>query len=105
MTIVRIPSPKSARRFLMETKRWLWQHMHDHPEEQQRMLAAKVSGFYQYFSVWQAGPKLRSVRQQILKYWKWTLGRRSQRAKLSWADLQTKPWFTVPMPKLVHRDV
>ena len=105
MSVVRIPSPKSVRRFLAETKKWLWEHMHDRPEEQQRMLATKVLGFYQYFSVWQAGPKLRAVRQEVLKYWKWTLGRRSQRAKLSWADLQMKTWFTLPMPKLVHREV
>ncbi len=105
MSVVRIPSPKSVRRFLAETKEWLWEHMHDRPEEQQRMLASKVTGFYQYFSVWHAGPKLRSVRQEVLKYWKWALGRRSQRAKLSWVELQARTWFTLPMPKLVHREV
>jgi RNA-directed DNA polymerase len=105
MTIIRLPSPKSTRRFLMETKRWLAEHMHDRPEEQQRMLAVKLTGFYEYFSVWNAGSKLRAVQREVLKYWQRTLRRRSQRGKCSWTELRGKRWFTLPTPKLVHGDV
>ncbi len=105
MSVVRIPSTKSVRKFLMETKEWLHQHMHDRPQDQQAALARKLQGFYQYFSVPLAMRKLRVVQAEVLKMWKHTLGRRSQSAERSWAQWDRYPWFILPKPKLVHGTV
>ena len=105
MAVVRIPSPKSVRKFLASVKEWLHLHMHDRPQDQQTALDRKLLGFYQYFSVWHAGRKLRAIRKEVLKLWKHTLDRRSQRAWRTWANWARHPWFTLPEPRLVHRTV
>ena len=61
MAVVRIPSPKSVRKFLGGIKEWLRRHLHDNPPEQQRVLALKLRGFYQYFALWHTRLKLRAV--------------------------------------------
>lgn len=105
MTIVRIPCPKSVRKFLGGVKRWLKYHRHDRPADQQRMLAQKLRGFYQYFALWHTLPKLGTVLDEVRWLWYATLRRRSQRNRLKQREWQQKPWFDLPRPKLIHRTV
>ena len=105
MAFVRIPAQKGVHRFLAGIKEWLRQHMHMPPREQQKILAAKLRGYTQYFSLWFCGSKLRVIRRQILRYWKWSLGRRSQRGRETWEWLEHRPWFNLPTVKLVHPTV
>ncbi|MGC8489976.1 MAG: group II intron reverse transcriptase/maturase [Clostridia bacterium] len=105
MAVVRVPCAKSVRRFLMETKAWLRANMHLPPAEQHKALAARLSGFYQYFALWHCQPRLKSVRYQVLLYWKWTLSRRSQRGFAAWTWLNQRRWFRLPLPRLLHRTV
>ncbi len=105
MTVVRIPSPKSVRKFLAGVKEWLQRHMHDRPQDQQAVLTRKLLGFYQYFALWHATQKLYGVMQEVLKLWKHTLEHRSQRGARTWARWRHHPWFTLPLPKLVHKTV
>lgn len=102
MTVVRIPSPKSVRKFLAEVKAWLKRHMHDRPQDQQATLARKLQGFYQYFSLRLTLRKLHGVKCEVWRLWKWTLGRRSQRGARTWAQWTKHPWFILPEPKVLH---
>ena len=105
MTVVRIPCPKSIRRFLAETTEWLKGHAHDAPREQQRVLTQKLLGLYQYFGLWHTTAKLTKVRNDVQRLWHKTLTRRSQRHHLTWEEWQRKPWTDLPQPKVVHRMV
>jgi len=105
VAVVRIPSPKSVRKFLASVKQWVRQHLHDRPTEQQRALAQKLRGFYQYFALWHTMPKLRGVQQEVYRQWTWALGRRSQRGRRAQAQWTAKPWFTLPEPKVLHARV
>ncbi len=105
MTVVRIPSPKSVRKFLSAVHEWLRQHLHDRPSEQQKVLAQKLRGFYQYFALWHTTTKLRTIREQVYRLWLTALRRRSQRGQLTWEAWRRKPWFDLPQPKLLHRSV
>ena len=58
MTVVRVPSPKSVRKFLSGIKTWLQHHLHDRPAEQQRVLTQKLRDFYQYLALYHTLPKL-----------------------------------------------
>ena len=102
MTVVRIPCPKSVRTFLGGLAEWLKHHLHDRPADQQRVLAQKLRGFYQYFALWHTLPKLGTVRNEVRRLWRQALRRRSQRGRLTWEDWQRKPWFDLPRPKLLH---
>lgn len=105
MTVVRIPCPKSVRKFLSGVKMWLRSHLHDRPAEQQQVLAQKLRGFYQYFALWHTLAKLGSVYREVRRLWLWALRRRSQRGRLTWQAWERKAWFALPQPHLLHRTV
>lgn len=105
MTVVRIPCPKSVRKFLSGVKTWLQAHLHDRPTEQQQVLAQKLRGFYQYFALWHTLAKLGSVYREVRRLWLWALRRRSQRGRLTWQAWERKAWFALPQPRLLHRTV
>lgn len=105
MAVIRIPSPKSVQKFTASTKEWMRRHMHDRPMEQQRVLAQKLRGFYQYFALWHTTTKLRAVQQEVYRHWAWVLGRRSQRGRRPMAEWNPKPWFQLPAPKVLHTRV
>jgi RNA-directed DNA polymerase len=105
MTVVRVPCPKSVRKFLSGVAEWLEHHRHDRPTDQQRVLTQKLRGFYQYFALYHTLPKLGMVRDGVRQLWQAALRRRSQRGRMTWEEWQRKPWFDLPQPKLIHRTV
>jgi len=105
MTVMRIPRPKSVARFLAGIKQWLRAHLHDRPVEQQKVLAQKLRGFYQYFALWHTLPKLDAVYAEARRLWLWALRRRGQRGRLTWQAWVKKAWFPLPRPRLLHRAV
>ena len=105
MAVVRVPANKGVHRFLMEAKAWLRANMHLAPVRQQAALASKLRGFYQYFGLYHCTRRLDAVREQTRRYWRAALGRRSQRARSAWAELERKPWFVLPRPHVVHPTV
>ena len=105
MVVVRRPAKKSVHRFLMETKAWLQRNMHLPPREQQKALAARLRGFYEYFGLRLSYPVLEGVRTQILRYWWQVLHRRSQRSRTTWEWLNQREWFRLPRPRVLHPEV
>lgn len=105
MAVIRVPSPKSVRKFTGAIKTWLGQHRHERPMEQQRVLAQKVRGFYQYFALWHTTRKLRAVRREVLRLWARELGRRGQRGARSQAQWTDRPWYRLPEPTVLHPKV
>lgn len=97
----RKPSQKSRRRFLSEVKQWLRDHLHVAKRYQQRTLAAKLRGFYQYFGLRHCMPALWAVRFHVGTCWVKLLKRRSQRAHrtLRWSRILRSAWFNLPKPK------
>ena len=103
--LVRIPSHRSCRRFLDHTKQWLKKHMHWKVRDQQRRLTQMLTGFYRYFALTHASPKLYGVHAEVLRQWRRTLQRRSQRSKTHWSYLAKQAWFTLPTPVSLHPTV
>ena len=104
MTVVRLPARKGIHRFLMEVKQWTREHRHMPPWLQQRVLASKLRGLYQYFGLPYCGKRLRGVREQVFRYWQWALGARSQRG-VTWEWLRRRRWFQLPLPQVIHQRV
>ena len=92
-------------KLLSGVEEWLRHHIHDRPQEQQRVLSLKLRGFYQYFALWHALAKLGTVRDEVRRLWRAALQRRSQRGRLIWEAWQQKPWFALPQPRILHRTV
>jgi RNA-directed DNA polymerase len=102
LAIVRIPSTKSCRKFLDRTHEWLKRHMHWKRRDQQRHLGLMLRGFYQYFALNHCLPKLYWIYGEIKRQWRRSLRRRSQRHRLFWSYLESRSWFELPRPKLLH---
>ena len=96
--VIRIPSVKSCRKFLARTHEWLVRHMHWNRRDQQRHLADRLRGFYQYFRLNHCQEKLDWVRHEVQLQWRRTLRQQSQRHRLHWSYLATREWFKLPLP-------
>ena len=96
--VIRIPSVKSCRKFLARTHEWLVRHMHWDRRNQQRHLADRLRGFYQYFRLHHCQKKLDWIRREVHLQWRRTLRQQSQRHRLHWSYLTTRDWFKLPLP-------
>jgi group II intron reverse transcriptase/maturase len=100
--LIRIPSVKSCRKFLLRTHEWLRQHRHWQKREQQHHLSVMLRGFYQYFGLHHCTRKLSWLRHIVQRQWAGVLRRRSQRHQLPWATLTSRPWFELPTGHVLH---
>jgi RNA-directed DNA polymerase len=103
--VVRLPSQKSRRKFLDRVREWLRTHMHWKVRDQQARLSQMLRGFYQYFALPHCGLKLCAIHATVLRQWRRTLLRRSQRSKTHWSYLRKQSWFSLPTPVSLHPTV
>ena len=103
--IIRHPSPKSIKKFLSRVKEWLRIHQHSHHEIQRKQLTAMVRGFHQYFGLYHCSRKLHGITREVFRYWYTALRRQSQRSKQTWDYWRNKPWFRLPIERVVHPNV
>jgi RNA-directed DNA polymerase len=104
-TVVRIPSTKSCRKFLDRTREWLRGHLHWRRRDQQRELALRLRGFYQYFALTHTVPKLFWVLGEVERQWRRAIRRCGQRSRSHWSYLAAQPWFALPHPTQLHSTV
>jgi RNA-directed DNA polymerase len=104
-TVVRHPSKKSVRKFLDQVHAWLITHVHWRRRDQQRHLSQMLRGFYQYFGLYYCRSTLDWVLQEVRYQWRRTLRRQSQRHRLYWSYLQSRAWWELPKPSLLHPTV
>lgn len=104
VNIARKPSVKTRERFIYAVTVWLKTNRHLSVWEQQAHLVQALGGYYQYFGLRLCLIPLSGVRQRVRRIWQRTLSRRSQRAgrTCDWATLDAKPWFKLPIPKLMQ---
>ena len=65
-------------------------------------LRAVVRGYYQYYAVPRNYPALTAFRDEVVRLWRWTLRRRSEKTRITWARMNrlAKQW--IPAPKILH---
>ena len=103
--VIRLPRPKSCRRFLDHVKGWLKEHSHWKVRDQRQQLSAMLRGFYHYYALPHCGLKLSGIHGEVLRQWRRTLQRRSQRSKTHWSYLTKQDWFKLPTPRSLHPTV
>jgi len=104
-SLVRIPCKKSCRKFLDRVHEWVTTHRHWKRRDQQARLTQMLRGFYQYFALYHCGRKLRWILHEVQLQWVRALRRRSQRHRLFWSYLNSRAWFVLPTPRLLHPTV
>lgn len=103
--VIRIPSVKSCRKFLDSVRTWLDKSIHVNRVEQQRHLSRMLNGFYQYFGLHRCVKKLQLVKFYVTRLWVRSLRKQSQRHKYTWKNLNSRSWFKLPYPAVVHPNV
>ena len=92
------------RRALMGLTEWCRSHRHYSVKEQHAGLCLRLRGHYAYFGINGNSRSLRQLRWQAGRVWRKWLGRRSQRARMTWerfnALLEVYP---LPPPKITVR--
>jgi hypothetical protein len=105
--LIRLPAKSRLRRFRDRVKDWLIAHTHWKVRDQQRHLSRMLTGFYEYYGISHSTAKLSSIHRDVMRMWRKTLLRCSQRSKRTahWSVLKEREWFALPTPRCLHRTV
>jgi RNA-directed DNA polymerase len=101
-TVKRRTIRKRMRAKLREIKQQLYQRMHDPVAQTGEWLKSVVQGYFNYHAVPGNTGSLRVYRVRVIRLWRRTLLRRSQKHRLIWTRLLrlTERW--VPKPRPLH---
>ena len=84
LKVKRATSKKKMRSKLHAVKAEMRLRMHQPIPEQGRWLASFLQGHYNYYAVPDNIEALRGFRQQVIRHWRHTLSRRSQKGRITW---------------------
>ena len=101
-TVVRRTMSKRKRAKLKEVKTELRKRMHQRVTEVGKWLRSVVEGHNRYFGVPSNQHSLSSFRHHVARSWYWTLRRRSQTRRLTWAQMYRLINRWLPPPTLHH---
>jgi RNA-directed DNA polymerase len=87
---------------LKEIKEELRRRMHQPIPEQGQWLAQVVRGYFAYHAVPTNARKMGAFRNQVVRMWRRTLRRRSQRRGLTWERIMQLADKWLPKPKILH---
>lgn len=94
---------KRITRKLKELRVEARQRMHRPVVDQHAWLSRVLSGHYRYYGLPCNGRALGAFRYEVRRLWRRTLGKRSQRSRLSWARFAAlEERFPLPMPRIPH---
>jgi RNA-directed DNA polymerase len=90
-------------RALTRIRQWCREHRHDSVADQSRALGKKLRGHYGYYGITGNGDAIGRFFHEVTNAWHKWLGRRSQRARLTWARfLALLARHPLPPPRVVH---
>ena len=90
-------------RGLKAIRDWVRRHRHEKLSEQHRTLSRKLQGHYAYYGITGNARALGNFLRQVEREWKKWLGRRSQRAALTWDRFgQLLNRYRLPPVRVVH---
>ncbi len=82
---------------------WCRLHRHDAIVEQHRDLSRKLLGHYAYYGITGNARALARFAHEVPRVWRKWLGRRSQRAKMTWERFKRLlQRYPLPPPRVVH---
>jgi len=87
---------------VQEVKRELRRRMHDPVSMTGEWLGSVIRGHLNYYAVPGNFEALQAVYQQVLRHWRHTLRRRSQKAKVSWERMRRLGRRWLPHLHIVH---
>ena len=87
---------------LKAIKEILRRRMHAPIQEVGQWLRSVVQGYYRYFAVPRNYPAIQIFRFEVIRYWRHTLRRRSQKNRVTWARIRRLAKRWIPTPRILH---
>jgi group II intron reverse transcriptase/maturase len=98
----RVTSKKKMRSKLHSVKTEMRRRMHHPIPEQGRWLASVLAGHYNYYAVPDNSEALHAFRERVIRHWRQTLRRRSQKARVTWERTRRLAARWLPQPRILH---
>ena len=98
----RVTSKKKMQAKLQAVKTEMQQRMHHPIPEQGHWLAKVLQGHYNYYAVPDNSKALGDFRQQVIRYWRAALARRSQKGRITWERAFHLADRWLPQPRILH---
>lgn len=98
----RITIKKKMRAKLHEVKTEMRRRMHHPVPDQGRWLASVVQGHFNYYAVPDNSEALYSFRRAVVGHWRKSLGRRSQKGRITWKRMNRLADRWLPQPRILH---
>ncbi len=98
----RFTSKKKMRAKLHSVKTEMQRRMHHPIPEQGRWLASVLRGHYRYYGVPDNSEALRAFRRRVVRHWRGTLWRRSQKSRITWDRMDRLAARWLPPPRILH---
>jgi RNA-directed DNA polymerase len=91
------------RRALKRVAEWCREHRHDRVRQQQQALGQKLRGHFGYFGITGNFEKIDAFFLAVKQTWRKWLSRRSQRAHVSWEQMQRLlKRYPLPKPRIIR---
>jgi RNA-directed DNA polymerase len=87
---------------LLEVGEELRRRMHQPIPEQGEWLKQVVAGYFAYHAVPTNWAALDAFRTEAIRRWRWTLGRRSEKGRLTWERVKKVANDWLPQPRILH---
>lgn len=100
--ILRLTVKKRMRATLAAIRSKLKEKRHRPIDEVGRWLKSALRGYFNYFAVPDNLRRLMGFRYEVCRAWRWELGRRSQKGKMTWAKFGPLVEKYLPIPRRVH---
>ena len=101
-TVKRKTIGKRMRAKLQEVRQKLRQRMHDAVPETGKWLRSVVQGYFNYHAVPGNGKRLQAFRDAVIRYWRHTLCRRSQKGRIDWERMGRLVRRWIPSTRIKH---
>lgn len=101
-TVLRQTVRKRLRAKLQAVKAELRRRMHDPVPKVGAWLGSVVQGHIQYFGVPRNSTALSLFRHECIRFWYWTMRRRSQKTRLTWKRMCRLVTRWIPPVRIVH---
>jgi hypothetical protein len=98
--VLRQTMKKRMRAKLKALKIEVKRRLHSPIPEQGKWLRSVLVGHYRYYGVLRNGPALEAFRKEVVRLWKLALGRRSQRSRVTWEQLDRQTYKWLPYPHI-----
>ncbi len=98
----RVTSKKKMRAKLKSVKTEMRRRMHRPIPEQGRWLASVLAGHYRYYAVPDNSKALNGFHHEVIRHWRRTLARRSQKGYMTWDRTRCLADRWLPEPRILH---